>query len=85
MGQSFIFYTIANFGPLTCSSVTTTRKVFSVLLSIFLHGYDLSNNQKVGLAIACAGIFMELRKEFEKKQKSHDIGGGDDEQNKKIG
>eukprot|EP00968_Pinguiococcus_pyrenoidosus_P029219 scaffold8416_cov267-Pinguiococcus_pyrenoidosus.AAC.3 len=35
-GQSFIFYTIANFDPLVCTTVTTTRKIFSVLLSIVL-------------------------------------------------
>jgi len=36
IGQSFIFYTVAHFDPLVCSTVTTTRKIFSVLLSIFL-------------------------------------------------
>merc|ERR1712216_362579 len=34
-GQAFIFYTISSFDPLVCTTVTTTRKVFSVLLSIF--------------------------------------------------
>ncbi len=29
-GQAFIFFTISNFGPLTCTTVTTTRKVCSV-------------------------------------------------------
>mgnify|MGYP001176568113 CR=1 FL=1 len=41
MGQSFIFYTIANFDPLILSTVTTTRKIFFVLLSIFLNGHAL--------------------------------------------
>jgi UDP-galactose transporter B1 len=42
VGQSFIFYTISEFDPLVCSTVTTTRKVFSVLLSIVLHGHAMS-------------------------------------------
>lgn len=41
IGQYFIFFTIANLGPLTCSTVTTTRKIFSVLLSIFVHGHSV--------------------------------------------
>ena len=31
-GQSFIFFTIANFDSLTCTTVTTTRKVMSTFL-----------------------------------------------------
>jgi UDP-galactose transporter B1 len=42
VGQAFIFYTISEFDPLVCSTVTTTRKVFSVLLSIFVHGHQMS-------------------------------------------
>ena len=39
IGQSFIFYTVARFDPLVCGTVTTTRKIFSVLLSIFFKGH----------------------------------------------
>ncbi|RYH17259.1 hypothetical protein EON65_28845 [archaeon] len=60
VGQSFIFYTIANFDPLVCTTVTTTRKVFSVLLSIFLNGHALSPQGWFGLALASAGIMSEL-------------------------
>ena len=37
VGQSFIFYTISTFDPLVCTTVTTTRKIFSVLLSMAVH------------------------------------------------
>ena len=60
VGQSFIFYTIANFDPLVLSTVTTTRKIFSVLLSIFLKGHSLSLTGWSGIALACSGIFSEL-------------------------
>lgn len=60
VGQSFIFYTISNFDPLVCTTVTTTRKVFSVLLSIFLNGHAMSAQGWLGLALASAGILSEL-------------------------
>lgn len=61
VGQSFIFYTIANFDPLVLSTVTTTRKIFSVLLSIFLKGHSLSLMGWSGIALACSGIVSELQ------------------------
>ena len=60
VGQSFIFYTIANFDPLVCTTVTTTRKVFSVLLSIFLNGHAMSLQGWAGIGLASAGIMTEL-------------------------
>lgn len=60
VGQSFIFYTIANFDPLVLSTITTTRKIFSVLLSIFLKGHALSLTGWSGIALACGGILSEL-------------------------
>mmetsp|Transcript_18116 Transcript_18116/g.30437 ORF Transcript_18116/g.30437 Transcript_18116/m.30437 type:complete len:373 (+) Transcript_18116:1-1119(+) len=69
VGQSFIFYTIANFEPLVCTTVTTTRKVFSVLLSIFLNGHPLSPQGWGGIALASAGILAELQDKMSKPQK----------------
>jgi len=69
VGQSFIFYTIANFDPLVLSTVTTTRKIFSVLLSIFTKGHSLSPMGWSGIALACGGILSEL--EDKSKGKSH--------------
>lgn len=41
-GQSFIFFTISVFDPLICTTVTTTRKIFSVLFSIVIYGHTMS-------------------------------------------
>jgi len=71
VGQSFIFYTIANFDPLVLSTVTTTRKIFSVLLSIFLKGHALSGTGWSGIALACGGILSELQSKARGKGKSH--------------
>lgn len=71
VGQSFIFYTIANFDPLILSTVTTTRKIFSVLLSIFLKGHSLSLTGWSGIALSVSGILSELQaKASSKKSKS---------------
>jgi len=71
VGQSFIFYTIANFDPLILSTVTTTRKIFSVLLSIFLKGHSLSTVGWSGIGLACSGILSELQsKRAKSKPKS---------------
>lgn len=61
VGQSFIFYTISNFDPLVCTTVTTTRKVFSVLLSIFLNGHSVSPQGWAGISLASLGILSELQ------------------------
>jgi len=71
VGQSFIFYTIANFDPLVLSTVTTTRKIFSVLLSIFLKGHSLSMTGWSGIAMACGGILSELQAKSKGHKKSH--------------
>jgi solute carrier family 35 (UDP-galactose transporter), member B1 len=71
VGQSFIFYTIANFDPLVLSTVTTTRKIFSVLLSIFLKGHALSLTGWSGIAMACGGILSELQVKSKGKGHAH--------------
>mmetsp|Transcript_11302 Transcript_11302/g.22565 ORF Transcript_11302/g.22565 Transcript_11302/m.22565 type:complete len:398 (-) Transcript_11302:1208-2401(-) len=71
VGQSFIFYTIANFDPLILSTVTTTRKIFSVLLSIFLKGHTLSLTGWTGIAMACSGILSEMHAKMSGKAKAH--------------
>merc|ERR1719222_936551 len=68
VGQSFIFYTIANFDPLILSTVTTTRKIFSVLLSIFLKGHSLNLMGWSGIALACSGIISELLSHADKRK-----------------
>ena len=60
-GQSFIFYTLAHFDPLVLSTVTTTRKIFSVLISIIFKGNSLSMFGWSGINLACLGIFSEMQ------------------------
>jgi len=61
IGQSFIFYVIAKFDPMVCATVTTTRKMWSVLLSIILFHHHLSIMGYSGLALALAGLAVEVQ------------------------
>ena len=65
-GQSFIYFTIANFDPLVCSTVTTTRKIVSVLLSIWYRGHVLNHQGWSGILLAFTGIALELQHKFQR-------------------
>ena len=69
VGQSFIFFTISNFEPLVCSTVTTTRKIFSVLLSIFVNKHSMNAQGWAGIGVACLGILGELQHKASKQKK----------------
>merc|ERR1711920_300716 len=60
IGQSFIFFVVSEYGPLKNATVTTTRKIFSVLLSIFLKGHALAPMGWAGIALGSVAIIGEL-------------------------
>lgn len=74
IGQSFIFYTLAHFDPLVLSTVTTTRKIFSVLLSIFFKGHHLTWTGWMGVNLACLGILAEMQSKMSSKKGSKQHG-----------
>ena len=59
VGQLFIFLTVAEFGPLSCSIVTTTRKFFTVLSSVFLFGNNLTPTQWIGTTFVFLGLTLD--------------------------
>lgn len=59
LGQMFIFIMVADFGPLPCSIVTTSRKFFTVLGSVFLFGNKLLPRQWVATMIVFTGLFLD--------------------------
>ncbi|WFC95728.1 UDP-galactose transporter [Malassezia brasiliensis] len=66
-GQIAIFETLERFGSLTLVSITVTRKLFTMLLSIVVYQHHLRRLQWVGVATVFAGLFLELR---EKRRQS---------------
>lgn len=60
LGQFFIFMMITNFGSLSNSIVTTSRKFFTVLLSILIFGNHLSGRQWIGTILVFSGLFWDI-------------------------
>jgi len=71
IGQIFIFYTIFNFSPFVLSIVTTTRKFFTVIASIFFYQHPVNGTQWASIALVFLGVALEF---YNENQKRH---GGD--------
>jgi len=59
LGQLFIFETLQHFGSLTLVTITLTRKLFTMLLSVIVYNHKLTNGQWLGAAVVFAGISVE--------------------------
>jgi UDP-galactose transporter B1 len=59
LGQLFIFETLQHFGSLTLVTITLTRKLFTMLLSVVIYNHKLSPSQWLGTAVVFAGISIE--------------------------
>ncbi|CAH2036048.1 unnamed protein product, partial [Iphiclides podalirius] len=73
LGQLFIFYMVAEFGPLPCSVVTTTRKFFTVLASVIFFGNVLLSRQWIGAILVFSGLFLDIFYSKGKSQASKKI------------
>jgi len=61
VGQNFIYYTITQFNPLVLTTVTTTRKIFSTLYSVFRNpANSLSEMQWGGCGLVFAGLLLDV-------------------------
>uniref|UniRef100_A0A915PYK6 Small-subunit processome Utp12 domain-containing protein n=1 Tax=Setaria digitata TaxID=48799 RepID=A0A915PYK6_9BILA len=67
LGQFFIFKTVTEFGPLTCSIVTTTRKLFTMLGSVILFGNVLTQRQCLATVIVFTSLLLDA---IESKKKT---------------
>ena len=71
VGQNFIYYTITSFDVLVLTTVTTTRKIFSTVYSVFRNpNQTLTNIQWTGCFIVFAFLGMETA---EKVHRSRNI------------
>ncbi|PYH95021.1 UAA transporter [Aspergillus ellipticus CBS 707.79] len=59
VGQLFIFYTLSRFSSLLLVTVTVTRKMLTMLLSVFWFGHSLSAGQWLGVGLVFGGIGAE--------------------------
>ena len=78
IGQCFIFHTIESFGSVLLVTVTVTRKMFSIVLSVLWFGHKLAFAQWMSVLVVFTGIVMESL--FKTKSKKN----GDKKKNDKT-
>jgi UDP-galactose transporter B1 len=66
IGQLFIFLTLSLYGSLTLVTITVTRKMMTMLLSVFLFDHEMRAGQWMGVGIVFAGIGVEA--EFKRRE-----------------
>ncbi|GAA5998101.1 uncharacterized protein JCM10292_002324 [Rhodotorula paludigena] len=70
IGQIFIFVTLSLYGSLTLVTITVTRKMATMLLSVFVFDHKLTPGQWGGVAMVFGAVSMEaLFARREKKNK----------------
>lgn len=70
VGQLFIFYTLSRFSSLLLVTVTVTRKMLTMVLSVLWFGHTLSVGQWVGVGLVFGGVGAEgIVQRNEKKAK----------------
>lgn len=67
-GQNFIFYTISNFNSLILATITTTRKFFTILVSVVWFGHELQPKQWYGVGLVFSGLMIELVNKYMTKK-----------------
>lgn len=68
-GSIFIFITLESFNSVVLVTVTVTRKMLSMCLSVLLYGHTLEINQWIGLALVFSGISLETAFKLKKVAK----------------
>lgn len=66
IGQNFIFMTISHFGALTNTTITTTRKFVSILVSALWNGNSLTYEQWGGVVMVFSGLSYQIFLKWQK-------------------
>ncbi|KAI9336435.1 UAA transporter family-domain-containing protein [Zopfochytrium polystomum] len=59
VGQCFIFHSLERFGAVTTVTITVTRKMMSIVLSVLLYNHQLAFGQWVAVGVVFVGIGLE--------------------------
>ncbi|KDE05782.1 hypothetical protein MVLG_03873 [Microbotryum lychnidis-dioicae p1A1 Lamole] len=59
IGQLFIFATLSLYGSLTLVTITVTRKMATMLLSVFVFNHQLTRGQWLGVMLVFGAVAME--------------------------
>lgn len=69
VGQIFVFLILEKFGSIVLTTSTVTRKMFSMLISVFLFGHLLNSTQWLGVTLVFGGISYEAIQKIQSKKK----------------
>ena len=70
LGGNFVYFTLTQFNPLVLTTVTTTRKIFSTLYSIFRNpANSLDTMQWSGTIMVFAGLLGDIARKMGKSPK----------------
>lgn len=74
IGQNFVLHTVFRFNSLIVTTITTTRKFFTILASVLWFGHHLNLTQWLGVAMVFSGLGMDIvQKYYQRKQKHKDM------------
>jgi solute carrier family 35 (UDP-galactose transporter), member B1 len=76
IGQISIYYIVSNFKQHIFPLVATTRKVLSVIMSIFVFGHYINPNQWIAIGIVFFGMFYEFYEELKHEKHKDDRAEG---------
>lgn len=68
IGQSVILLALFKFNSMTLTIITTTRKFFSILASVFWFGHTLQMFQWAGVCLVFLGIGLDSQLKYQQKQ-----------------
>ncbi|GAA5908746.1 uncharacterized protein JCM6883_004158 [Sporobolomyces salmoneus] len=78
IGQLFIFLTLSTYGSLTLVTITVTRKMCTMLLSVLVFKHELTRGQWAGVGLVFGAVVVEALVGIrEKKGKAKKVPGGE--------
>lgn len=70
VGQNFIFLTISRFGSLANTTITTTRKFVSIVVSSLISGNPLSPKHWASVVMVFSGLSLQIFLKWRKIQRT---------------
>jgi UDP-galactose transporter B1 len=77
LGQVLIFAVMKEFGSLTWITISITRKLFTVLLSVFAFNHVMKLNQWLGIIFVFTGLSIDMVMSYFNKKKVTNIPSDD--------
>lgn len=73
VGQICIYYVVANFKQHVFPLISTTRKIITVIASIFYFGHYINQWQWAAISLVFVGMFYELYEELSHQKHKDDL------------